>query len=269
MRVLQLNLWGRREPYAKRVALLRREIGALAPDVIALQEVDGIDDEHNQATEQFGSIGYRVRFDPRPGRTDFEWGMAIAARHDLGDVEAKELEHGGVAIASRVSIGDEQLWFASACPLGWWQTQEIQREEECVALDAWLTDLASGDELPPVMAGDFDATPDAASIRFLTGLQSLQGRSTHWLDAFALAGDGSPGYTWSYENPFMRPSATSTFADPEHQRRIDYVFVGSPFAWPGRIVVRSAAVVLKEQGDVAPSDHYGVMADLDLLHPPA
>ena len=31
-----------------------------------------------------------------------------------------------------------------------------------------------------------------------------------------------------------------------------------------RIVVRSAAVVMKERGDIAPSDHYGVLADLDL-----
>ena len=103
-----------------------------------------------------------------------------------------------------------------------------------------------------------------ASIRFLTGLQILQGRSTHWIDAFASAGDGSPGYTWSTNNPLMAPSATTTFAQPEHHRRIDYVFVGSPFKWRSGIVVRSAAVVLKERGNVAPSDHYGVLADLDL-----
>lgn len=264
MRVLQLNIWGRREPYDRRVALLRREIGSLAPDVISLQEVDGIDNERNQAAEIFEPLGYEVRFDPRPGRKDFEWGMAIVARHDLGDLEVTVLPHGGVAIAARVRVGERQLWFCAACPLGWWQNQESQREEECVALDEWLTGLAAGDELPPVMGGDFDATPDAASIRFLTGLQSLQGRSTHWIDAFASAGDGSPGYTWSSDNPFMAPSARATFAQPEHHRRIDYVFIGSPFKWSSGIIVRSAAVVLKKQGDIAPSDHYGVLADLDL-----
>lgn len=113
------------------------------------------------------------------------------------------------------------------------------------------------------IGGDFDATPDAASIRFLTGLQSLDGMSTHWVNAFAVAGDGSPGYTWSTDNPYV--SAAKTFAEPAHRRRIDYVFIGSPFKWRPRIVVRSSAVVLKEQGDVAPSDHYGVLADLDIL----
>jgi endonuclease/exonuclease/phosphatase family metal-dependent hydrolase len=264
MRVLQLNLWKRGGPYPRRAEMLKREIGSLAPAVIALQEVDGIDDRRNQAAEILGPLGYEVRFDPRPGRSDFEWGMAIAARHALGELEVKELPHGGVAVASRLTYGDRQLWFCSACPLGWWQNQEIQREEECMVLDEWLTDLAAADELPPVIGGDFDATPDAASIRFLTGLQSLDGRSTHWVDAFAVAGDGSPGYTWSSANPFMAPSAASTFAASQHHRRIDYVFVGSPFKWKPGIVVRSAAVVLKESGDIAPSDHYGVLADLDL-----
>jgi len=32
-------------------------------------------------------------------------------------------------------------------------------------------------ELPTIIAGDFNATPDAASIRYLAGRQSLGGRS--------------------------------------------------------------------------------------------
>jgi hypothetical protein len=49
-----------------------------------------------------------------------------------------------------------------------------------------------------------------------------------------------------------------------HHRRIDYVFVGSPFRWRPRVVIRSCAVVLTGTADAAPSDHYGVLADLDL-----
>jgi endonuclease/exonuclease/phosphatase family metal-dependent hydrolase len=62
----------------------------------------------------------------------------------------------------------------------------------------------------------------------------------------------------------MAPSATSSFADPSHRRRIDYVFVGSPFKRTRPNIPRAAAVVLKEDGDLAPSDHCGVMADLDI-----
>jgi endonuclease/exonuclease/phosphatase family metal-dependent hydrolase len=264
MRVLQLNIWARGGPYRTRAGLLRREIGVLAPDVMALQELDGTDDKHNQAIELFGPLGYQVRFEARPGENRGDPGIGIASRHPIGELQVTELGHGGVAVAAQVSIGDKRLWFCSAVPLGWWPNQEGQREDECVVLDQWLTDLAKGDELPPVLAGDFDATPEAASIRFLTGLQSLQGRSTHWVDSFAVAGDGSAGYTWSSNNPYVAPFAAATFAEPDHHRRIDYIFVGSPFIWKPRIVVRSAAVVLTERGDAAPSDHYGVLADLDL-----
>jgi endonuclease/exonuclease/phosphatase family metal-dependent hydrolase len=48
--------------------------------------------------------------------------------------------------------------------------------------------------LPTVIAGDFNAGPSAASIRYLTGLQSLAGRSVRYHDAWAIAGEGS-GHT--------------------------------------------------------------------------
>lgn len=50
--------------------------------------------------------------------------------------------------------------------------------------------------LPTIIAGDLNAGPDAASVRFLTGRQSLSGRSVHYHDAWPVAGDG-PGHTWS------------------------------------------------------------------------
>jgi hypothetical protein len=42
------------------------------------------------------------------------------------------------------------------------------------------------------------------------------------------------------------------------------VFVGSPFVWRPRVVVRSCRVVLTGTAQAAPSDHYGVLADLEI-----
>ena len=108
------------------------------------------------------------------------------------------------------------------------------------------------------------ARPDSASIRFLTGLQSLHRRSTYWVDAWAVGGDGSPGYTWSSVNPYVAPFTAAVLAQPDHHRRIDHVLVGSPMRWRPRVVVRSSAVVLTGTAGAAPSDHYGLLADLDL-----
>jgi endonuclease/exonuclease/phosphatase family metal-dependent hydrolase len=265
MRVLQANIWARHEPYERRAALLRREVEALNPDLISLQEVYASGDGGNQAEELFAALGYQIAYERREGELRGEPGIAIASRFPVDDTRRTALGHGGPALAARIRIGPEALWFCSTVPMSWKPGFEGEREDECVALDRWLTDLAETDEIPPIIGGDFDATPEAASIRFLTGMQSLQGRSTYWIDAFAAAGDGSPGYTYSTENPYKKAVGTSAYGQLEHHRRIDYIFVGSPFKWKPRLVVRAARVVLKQSGADAPSDHYGVMADLDLV----
>jgi hypothetical protein len=84
------------------------------------------------------------------------------------------------------------------------------------------------------------------------------------MDACEVGGDGSPGYTWSTDNPYVAPFTTAWLGQPVHHRRIDYVLVGSPLRRRPSIVIRSCAVVLAEQGHDAPSDHYGVVADLAL-----
>lgn len=262
MRVLQLNIWARYGPYAEREPRLRQLFADVQPDLVAMQEVDSAGDGSNQAVELLGELGYRVAYTPHPG--DKHPGIAVASRVGMAASRVKELGHDGVAIAARIPAGDDAFWFCSAVPLSWLPGYEDEREDECLVLDEWLCDLAARDSVQPILAGDFDATPDAASIRFLTGLQSLRGRSTYWADAFALAGDGSPGFTWTTDSPYVQPFAEATFGEPNHHRRIDYVFVGSPIRWKPRLVVRSAAVVGRYENGGAPSDHYGVLAEIEL-----
>ena len=264
VRVLTLNIWARSGPYKVRADLLRSEVERLAPDLIALQEVEDGPGESNQAEELFGPLGYEVGYEPREGPNRADPGIAVASRHPIVDRRLIELPHGGAAVAGRIEVAGEMFWFCSAVPMGGWPHQEAMREDEVVVLDQTLSELADGDDIPPILAGDFDATPDAASIRFLSGRQSLQGRSTGWRDAWTVAGDGSAGHTWSSDNPYVAPFAEAVFSEPVHHRRIDYVFVGSPFVWRPRVVIRSCQVALKGTADAAPSDHWGVLADLDL-----
>ena len=112
-----------------------------------------------------------------------------------------------------------------------------------------------GLELPPVVAGDLNAEPDSAEIRYLTGLQSLEGRSMLFYDAWRVGGDGGTGITWSNRNPYARVAI-------EPDRRIDYVLVGYPQpTGVGR--VETCRVACHEPRDgVWPSDHFGVYAEL-------
>jgi hypothetical protein len=64
-----------------------------------------------------------------------------------------------------------------------------------------VEELAAGRHV--VLAGDLDATPDAASIRFLRGLQSLGGTSAYHRDVWEWTHPGDSGHTFTTENPLM------------------------------------------------------------------
>jgi endonuclease/exonuclease/phosphatase family metal-dependent hydrolase len=58
---------------------------------------------------------------------------------------------------------------------------EHVREQQALATARFVEDLVSDrPDLPVVLLGDLNADPDAASIRFLTGKQSLAGTSVRW-----------------------------------------------------------------------------------------
>jgi endonuclease/exonuclease/phosphatase family metal-dependent hydrolase len=137
------------------------------------------------------------------------------------------------------------------------------RERQAVA----LTDLDARHRrpLPTILAGDLNAAPDAASIRYLTGRQSLEGRSVGYQDAWAVAGDG-PGYTWTSDNAEAASVIDQIVGQPNHRRRIDYVFIGSPHDHPeGVCRVASASIAFDHPSEnVWPSDHFGVVVDVDI-----
>jgi hypothetical protein len=93
----------------------------------------------------------------------------------------------------------------------------------------------------------------------------LEGRSVLYHDAWAVAGQG-PGYTWSTDNPNARAGAEQIIRQPNYRCRFDYVFVGSWDTHPkAHARVQSAALAFDQPVDgVWPSDHFGVVVDLDV-----
>jgi endonuclease/exonuclease/phosphatase family metal-dependent hydrolase len=145
----------------------------------------------------------------------------------------------------------------------WRLDAEHIREQQALALAD--LDARHRKQLPTVIAGDFNASPDAASIRFLTGLQSLAGRSVHYHDAWAVA-RGGPGHTWTVDNLNAKTGIDQIVRQPNHARRLDYVFIGGWEAHPGTFAhVIAVSLVFDSPIDgVWASDHFGVLADLDI-----
>ncbi|MDQ2707753.1 MAG: hypothetical protein M3Z25_09015 [Actinomycetota bacterium] len=133
-------------------------------------------------------------------------------------------------MAVSVPLPDEGDLLFIAATAAWRLDAESVRERQAVA----LTDLDARHRtaLPTIIAGDSNAAPDASSIRYLSGLQSIGGRSVHYHDAWAVAGNG-PGHTWTTANPNARTVVDQIIRQPNHQRRLDYVFIGSWHAHRG------------------------------------
>ncbi len=107
-----------------------------------------------------------------------------------------------------------------------------------------------------VVCGDFNAGPDADEMRMLTGRAEVPVPGLVFYDAWDLAGDGSPGHTWSNANPL---AAIGLYPD----RRFDYVLS----AWPraggvGHPTHCELLGVTPTPDQAQLSDHYGVLADL-------
>ena len=109
--------------------------------------------------------------------------------------------------------------------------------------------------LPPVLCGDFNATPDFDEVRSISGKRDSLVPNLVLLDAWEFTKPGEPGYTWDQRNPHVE-------ATHEPSARIDYVFVGMA-SGAGRGKPKNAWLFGDSPIDgVWPSDHFGVCVDL-------
>lgn len=268
LRVFTMNIWNFDGPYEKRQKLLRAGIRKLDPDLLAFQEA-GRDGKRDQVGDLLEGMGYHVMHQfEAPGSQPGRDGCCVASRWPFELLEVLPLgPKYYAAVAVRVAAPEPVGPMVFVCPKPAWElNRERERELQAVALDALVRRHARRAEFPTVIAGDFDATPDSASIRFLTGMQSLEGRSTQYLDAWQQAGGASAGYTWSYRNGFAAAIIDQCVRQPRHERRIDYIFLGSPHDHARFARVRACRVVLdKPVAGVWPSDHYGVYAEIEVV----
>ena len=257
----------------RRLEILNRELRELEADIVALQEVlhepgreqlpGLLEGTGLQGTHQAEVMAYTPPFTDRYG------GNAIATRWPHRIVETLDLRLADApdvpwcTLAARVELPEGGELLAIATTTSWRLDAEAARERQVVA----VTDLDARHRtrLPTIIAGDLNAAPDAASIRYLTGRQALAGRSVHYHDAWEVAGDG-PGHTWTVENPSARAEIEAIVRQPEHRRRIDYVLTGSWHAHPeAQCQIRAARLDFDQPTDgVWTSDHYGVVVDLEV-----
>ncbi len=260
LRVLTLNLWHDAGPWSQRRAAIARWLDRLEPDLIGFQEALRRPD-YDQVGDLLDGRGYHVDYvaASRAWRGAEDFGNAVASRWPIAEREEMALPDAGdgetrAALSVRVEAPFGSVGF-TATHLNWKFRHGVVRERQVVAVCELALRRRPRGGFPPLLVGDFNAEPESAEIRYVTGLQSLDGGSVAFLDAWRMGGDGGPGITWSNRNRYARGAL-------EPDRRIDYVFAGFPRRDGVGRILRCQVVCDAEQDGVWPSDHFGVCAEL-------
>jgi len=262
VRVVMQNVWARYGAWAERRAVLIDGLRDVEPDLVAFVEPvrsDGYDE-----TVDLLGPGYQVVY--KSARDADGVGLSIASRWPVSDVHEVGLrvtprtgDFQGTTLVAEILAPEPvgPLLFLAA-NRSWEMGFERERELQAVAAARFVEQLVARRRMHVVLAGDFDAAPDAASIRFLSGRQSLDGMSVCYRDAWESIHGTSPGHTFTPRNPLVAEGETAWDVD----RRIDYVFVRCDERGP-TLDIRACARLFDQPVDgVWASDHFGVVADL-------
>jgi endonuclease/exonuclease/phosphatase family metal-dependent hydrolase len=263
VRALTINLFAHHGDWPTRREVLRAGLRELRPDVVTLQEaiVDGQYDQvvellgpdYSVAHQQVGLVG-----DDRHHGASVASRWPITAVHEVDQhltPRTGDYSCGAVIAEVQAPVGP-LLVACHGNSWAWWAERE--RELQALALLRRIEELVAERPAHVVVGGDFNATPDTASMRVFTGRQSLDGFSTAYRDCWESVHGGESGWTFEPANPL------SAVDEPglDRGRRIDYLLVRCGDHGPTLRVTDCRLALHQPVGGVHPSDHYGVVADL-------
>jgi endonuclease/exonuclease/phosphatase family metal-dependent hydrolase len=263
VRVVTWNLWWRYGDWRSRGEAIAETLKALEPDLVCLQEVWQEGGE-NQAAQLAKQLGLQHAFAQELTEGSVAQGMALLSRWPLRDVAQRALPPTGVKtpnLALRAFVdGPRGPLLVTSTHLTPLLHRSDKRDAQVRALVEFVAeaDWRSMDEQGrTIIAGDFNASPDADEIRLLTGRRTPHKPGWVFLDAWETGGDGSPGYTVTKNNPNSSPLLLPNL-------RFDYVFVRWPSGRPGGVGHPAHVEIAgaEPKDGVVPSDHYAVVADL-------
>jgi len=266
VRVLTFNLLGNGPDWADRSRVIEAGIRALPPDLVAFNECvvrgrpgEGIDQAREVLGDGFEIVHARSR-EPNDQSACIASRWPIRQVHELDQhVSDRVGTFPAVTMAAEVDAPAPfgRLTFANHMP-SWQVDFERERELQAIGAARLLDGLAPDRADHVILAGDLNVDPDAASVRFLCGRQSLDGMGVCYRDAWASARPGEAGDTFTSDNP--------TLYDWDFpSRRIDYVLVRCGVHGGPTLEILGCRRIFDEPVDgIWASDHFGVFAELGI-----
>jgi endonuclease/exonuclease/phosphatase family metal-dependent hydrolase len=281
VRALTINLFAHHGDWPARREVLRDGLRRLRPDVVTLQEAI-VDGTYDQAVELLGpdyAVVHQQRGLIGDGRhhgasVASRWPVVATHEVDLHLTERTWDYSCGAVIAEVDAPVGRLLVACHGDSWAWWAERE--RELQALALLRRIEELVADEPAHVVIGGDFNATPETASMRLFTGRQSLDGFSTAYRDCWESVHGDDRGWTVDPANPlraivqqgwtFAAANPLSAIDEPclDRGRRIDYLLVRCGDHGPTLRVADCRRVFDEPVGGVMASDHYGVVADLEV-----
>jgi len=243
----------------ERRRLIVRELRALQPDVIALQEVSLPHNNAQWLADQLG--GYKVYTAPKAGALGAREGVATLSRLPVEARWTINLQaQSRVAQVLRLRLGDQPLIVVNGHFL-FHVYDHIKRTQQVRQVLGWLR--ASADGCPTIACGDFNATPE---------MRTIQTMKTAFRSAYELVHGREPEYTCptplAYRFNALR-KGLSTLGNLLANRQprpwrgtLDYIFVDRHFRVLSCDLVLNAPA--EDDPTLYPSDHVGLCATLAL-----
>lgn len=265
LRVITLNIFDQQGEWSERREVLFEGLRSLDPDLIAFQEII-VDDDYDQVVDLIGP-DYHVAHQSQGLFGDGNHAASIASHWPITATHEVDQQFSDRTAAYPCStliaeIDAPELFrpllFVNHGPIYHW-TAERERELQAVAAAKRIEEIVNQRHAHVVLAGDFNATSIASSMRFWTGSQSLKGTSVCYEDAWEAMPPNAPGHTFSPGNPLA-------FSDEPHLqrgRRIDYILVRCEEHGPTLRVSLCDRIFDQPINGVWASDHFGVVADFD------
>jgi endonuclease/exonuclease/phosphatase family metal-dependent hydrolase len=246
-----------------RLAMVIDELRGLAPDVVALQEASVGRGRGNVAARIAGALGLHhvhtratARVFPVPfvnhlivWMMNFAEGPAVLSRYPILASEVHDLPRCARRLDPRVLL---QVEIATPWgPLAVFSTHTAR--DDCQVAHVAEVVRARAAAGPALLMGDLNTGDRASAYQALTN-------GGGFVDAFRAANPDVPGLTvWQR----VRADTPTVF------RRVDYVLMagvrrGPAAACTSRIVLNTPGRA-PDGGTLWPSDHYGVLADVDVF----
>jgi endonuclease/exonuclease/phosphatase family metal-dependent hydrolase len=265
IRIATINILFEMEFWQQRRELLVAGLSSINADIIGLQEINTDTNTVDDLAQALNMpYVYQVKCHKLPLTSGPNFGIAIISRHPF--LEKQELRlpsQGRSAQYVRVSINGQPYIFCNGHYL-WWPGSSHARMKQFKLLADWLGVLPA--EIPQIIVGDFNATPDTAEIGFL---------ASKFTSAYAKYHGHEPEYTC----PTLLLLASKRIRHELGLRAFEFLVNRKFNPWQGtldyvflseQLQVVDCQLILTEPSEsnelIYPSDHFGLVADLQFKH---